>query len=479
MSINENELSKLFAEPRLDVKAFAFAAEAKLMAPHDFIEGLGLLGIRKVKRGKVTSFVRKVRRLVKEVDIDEIQDIVKNHCLEHEPEKLASILNNSKKLFEIRNLKSVAILDDNFLKDSKDSCYLIFTSCVWEITAEEIKIIPIGELSNNIWAHEVIDKIDGSHLDMSTIGMYGNLISLSQDEKSSRITPVETALGYLIHRHRSPHLNFAIVLIDEKPSTTGANGRNSKSLYFEAIGYVRPISIIHGKDYNPNSAFKNQSIDKNANVVVYDDVTENFPVTVLYNTLTLGIQIEKKYEQAIVLNRADSPRIGITTNHPLDLSGGSSDARFLVYPVNHYFSAKHKPIDEFGCILFDEWEKDEWVRFYSYIARCVQTYLREGLIKGPKLDFSELIAAIKTSEAFCEWCDDFFYEEHPIFSRWTSSVRLYEDIPIKLEMSADSRVKKKALVLYFESKGFTLLHSKEKIGPDGKRRWCFKAVPKN
>ena len=39
------------------------------------------------------------------------------------------------------------------------------------------------------------------------------------------------------------------------------------------------------------------------------------------------------------------------------------------------------PEDEFGKLLFDEWDGVEWNKYYSFIFRCVNLYLKEGLIK--------------------------------------------------------------------------------------------------
>ena len=47
-----------------------------------------------------------------------------------------------------------------------------------------------------------------------------------------------------------------------------------------------------------------------------------------------------------------------------------------------------KPIDEFGKSFFEQWDKIEWNKFYSYIFRCVHHYLNSGLqqIKYDKTD---------------------------------------------------------------------------------------------
>jgi hypothetical protein len=78
----------------------------------------------------------------------------------------------------------------------------------------------------------------------------------------------------------------------------------------------------------------------------------------------------------------------------------------------------HSPVDEFGHMLFEDWNDEEWKRFDSYMISCCQFYLQHGLIKH---DFNNLEVRkyIKeTSYEFYEWSED---DNIPV------NTRLYKD----------------------------------------------------
>ena len=59
--------------------------------------------------------------------------------------------------------------------------------------------------------------------------------------------------------------------------------------------------------------------------------------------------------------------------------------------ANH-FNDKHTPEDEFKHQFFAEWDNSEWQRFDNYMIRCIQYYLKNGLVESDKvnLDFRKL-----------------------------------------------------------------------------------------
>jgi hypothetical protein len=50
-----------------------------------------------------------------------------------------------------------------------------------------------------------------------------------------------------------------------------------------------------------------------------------------------------------------------------------------------YFNENNTPFDVFGKRLFDDWDYNEWNKFYNYCFDCVKLYFNEGL-KEPKYD---------------------------------------------------------------------------------------------
>ena len=63
-------------------------------------------------------------------------------------------------------------------------------------------------------------------------------------------------------------------------------------------------------------------------------------------------------------------------------------------------------MNEFGRMLFEEWDNEEWTVFYNFMLRCLQLYLINGLVA---YDFQnlEIRKFIKeTSFEFYEWTNE-------------------------------------------------------------------------
>lgn len=74
--------------------------------------------------------------------------------------------------------------------------------------------------------------------------------------------------------------------------------------------------------------------------------------------------------------------------------------------MSAHFSYKHTPLDEFGHMLFTDWDDAEWLRFDNYMVNCEQYYLQNGLVSHEfhNLDARKFIK--ETSFEFYEWAND-------------------------------------------------------------------------
>lgn len=99
----------------------------------------------------------------------------------------------------------------------------------------------------------------------------------------------------------------------------------------------------------------------------------------------------------------------------------------------------HTPLDEFGHMLFTDWDDAEWSRFDNYMVNCEQYYLKNGLVKHDfnNLEIRKFIT--QTSHEFYEWSNDNnlpigeridkskffarFVEEYPDMKKWLTQRR--------------------------------------------------------
>lgn len=129
--------------------------------------------------------------------------------------------------------------------------------------------------------------------------------------------------------------------------------------------------------------------------------------------------------------------------------------------MSEYFSDTWTPKHEYGNLLFDEWDKNEWIKFDYFMLECLQLFLNEGLIEAKSLrkKTNKLIQLTSpefydfTSNGLLEtgiWIDkkdflEIFKERHPHLEGITSNklsrwVRTYADengLELKSNKTAD------------------------------------------
>ena len=45
-----------------------------------------------------------------------------------------------------------------------------------------------------------------------------------------------------------------------------------------------------------------------------------------------------------------------------------------------FFNSKNTPLDVFGHTFFDDWDQDEWTKFYNLMFYCVKEYMEIGIV---------------------------------------------------------------------------------------------------
>jgi hypothetical protein len=224
-----------------------------------------------------------------------------------------------------------------------------------------------------------------------------------EDEK--RYNSLKSVIGYLLHSFKTSANNKAIIFNDETISEN-PNGGSGKGLFWNAISKLKRVASIDGKTFEFTKSFPYQTVSTDTQILVFDDVKRNFNFESLFSLITEGITLEYKGQNAIKLPVQQSPKILITTNYTVGGSGGSFERRKFEVELSGYFNASHTPIDEFGHLLFDDWDVKEWNRFYSFMLNCCQYYLEHGLQTYDHKNLETRKFIKDTSHEFYEWAQD-------------------------------------------------------------------------
>lgn len=280
-----------------------------------------------------------------------------------------------------------------YYQDSKERFGLPFKNGFFyfdDVEDFEIKSKPYDEVKGFFAPH----KIQGREFEYtSEIGNFEKLIfrvatgvkefDENNNEHIINIDAFTSMIGYLVHNHKPQDKNPCIVLTDEGADDFTRNGRRCKSMIERALNKVTKVMLKGEGEFNPKYEFCFNDLDKSYNIFVIDDAPAGFDYNALYTPITGGINAQKKGIKAEMIEYEDSPKFMVTTNYLFrcDEKDASTVARFYEYKLKPYYNVDFTPRCEFKQTFFEDWDAIEWNKFYSFIFRCVNNYMKNGLQK--------------------------------------------------------------------------------------------------
>lgn len=408
-----------------------------------------------------------VDKVVTEIDYRTIQHFVRDFTAELEvPERIdiMRMLNRGMRMYlGPDSLSNMYYLNPNFYQPRKDEQYLFFKNKYVKITPDEIVIEPLNNLQFNIWSNQIIDfeptliedyfKIirkknhfevsanegtednpgafyrsemmqflyrtsltnwkkyqklievaDGSH---QWVGkLESEMQSGTQDEIKDTFAHLSSkiiALGYLLNDYDNRAVKKAVVAMDMVETEVGmSQGGTGKSLYSTMLQKIVPAFIIDGK--SPSISKDDhlyEGVDERTKVIVFDDCRVNFDFEFLFSQITRGVTVNPKGKKKFTL---PSPKFILNTNHAFNGEGNSFARRQYYVAFSDYYNEHRTPEDDFGHLLFDDWDHEQWNLFYNLIFVAIQTYFKFGLkYTIPVQNIENRKLRQRMGENFLEW----------------------------------------------------------------------------
>jgi hypothetical protein len=314
--------------------------------------------------------------------------------------------------------------DLEFLKDTKDEAYFPFKNGVVVVSKKEITLKSYGELRKVVWKTQVIDHfvIIERDIELSKIE-YFRFIERISDNDQERYIYALGLIGYLLHNYKDPSRPFSVILAEEAEKEANGGG-TGKGIFVKALGYLLNIVRVDGKNFKFDKSFAFQRVDLDTRILAIEDTRRNVDFEGFYSIITEGITVEKKNKDELFIPYKDSPKVMFTTNYTIPNSGNHAKRRQKVLEFSGYFGPTRTPEDEFGHKLFDDWDKDEWNRFYNLMFEAVQGYLECGVLEVAQSD------KIKRKQIRVQFGEEFLefllgvVEEQP---GWIKLEQLYND----------------------------------------------------
>ena len=351
------------------------------------------------------TFIKKEQNLLEETNDKRIKDFVLNNILDRPNIGYGpyDFMASNSGYFKPDFLSMLATTEVNLKEDTATECYLYYRNCVVKITKDNVEKIEYLDIDGYVWKRQIIDR-DFEIYDHHK-SEFRKFIWLISGQNVEKYNSFKSVIGYLLHSFKTSANNKAIIFNDETISEN-PNGGSGKGLFWNALKNMKKVTSIDGKTFEFTKSFPYQTVSTDTQILVFDDVKKNFSFESLFSLITEGITIEYKGQDAISVPVEKSPKILITTNYTIGGIGGSFERRKFEVEMSNHFSYKHTPLDEFGHMLFSDWNDTEWKMFDNYMITCEQYYLQHGLVKH-NFNNLEVRKFIKeTSFEFYEWSQD-------------------------------------------------------------------------
>ena len=368
-------------------------------------------------------FVKVTNNLIDHTSEKEIKDYVLNHLLELDDIMVYNYFADQTRFFKEEFLSMLSTIDIFFIEDTKDTSYLYYKNCAVQVTKDGVKPIDYIDLGGYVWNDHVIDR-NFIMCNVTDACNYKKFIRNICGDDDGRVQAMESNIGFLMHGYKNLSFCPAVILNDEVISDNPEGG-TGKGLFMNALGKMKKVVTIDGKSFTFERSFAYQLVSADTQILVFDDVKKYFEFERLFSVVTEGLTLEKKNKDAIKIPFSKSPKIAITTNYAIKGSGNSFARRKSELELHQYYSKSFTPLDEFGKLMFGDWNDDDWCEFDNYMIGCLSNYLHTGIVKSNFVNLKIRQLSAETAHDFIEWCG--LVDGQPKNNTLEPEVRLYKN----------------------------------------------------
>lgn len=330
------------------------------------------------------EFITKDDNFINWISTKRIKDIVKKDLISKGYNDVWDIMASNAKFFSGEYLSMLDTIDITHQKDTKTESFLYFNNHAVRTTKDDIQLLNYEDIDSLIWKKQVINR--DLVLSDKSDGVFKTFIWKLSGEDKDRYYTLKSVLGYLLHSYQNDAKPKAIIFNDEMLSEDVPNGGSGKGLIHKSIGKLKNLVFENGKKFDAKAQFAYQKVNKDTQNFLMDDVGKNFNFEDLFSIVTEGMTVEKKGQDPFTIPFNESPKLSITTNYTVKGDGASFYRRVFEVEIANYFNDKHTPEDEFNHQFFSGWDEKEWLRFDNFMIRCIQYFLKNGLVESKKVN---------------------------------------------------------------------------------------------
>ncbi len=352
----------------------------------------------------------------------------------HRAEILESLMNS--RLFTEGQLEFLDPIEVEFLRDEKHLSRLFYQNCYIEITMDHIKIRDYSNLKRKIWKSQRINReIDRNLFEkivQENTSEFGTFCQNITGRDEDRYRALISGIGYMLHTYKNRARAKCVIWMDEQINDMGEgqSGGTGKSLLGTGIGYIRNCKRIDARNLDMKDKFRFQEITPATEIIDFNDCSKTTDFGKLFGIITDDITIEKKGQGAFTIPFHASQKIMLSTNFVISNMDQSSQRRQFVVEFANYYSPDNTPVDEFGHLLFDEWDATEWLRFDVFMMKCIKFHLRHGFYIYQQINVMEKNLILSTSQEFVQSCDDMLASQQILTDTWYAKTVMMERLKV-------------------------------------------------
>jgi len=358
------------------------------------------------------EFIIKDENFVDWIDTTRIKDIVKKSLLKTGDYDVWDLMAKNTQYFKKDFLSMMDTIQISPKRDTESESFLYYKNKAVKTTKDGSELIDYKDIKEIIWRNQVIDR--EIILNNESGGEFKTFIWRLSGEDKERYYTLKSVLGYLMHSYQNPAKPKAIIFNDEMISDDIPNGGSGKGLIHKAVNCIKNVCVENGKKFDPNGQFSYQLVNKDTQVFLLDDVSRNFNFENLFSIITEGMIVEKKGQDAFQISFIESPKISITTNYTIKGDGASFNRRVFEVEIANHYNEDNTPEDEFKHQFFSGWNGNEWAIFDNFMIRCVQYYLKNGLVESNKVNLEYRKFKQNVGLDFIEFMESINFDGTPI-----------------------------------------------------------------
>jgi len=324
---------------------------------------------------------------------------------------LLEVIFRNSNIFSEKIYDYLDALDIEFLRDTKDTCYIPFRNGIVEINSKRAELKKHGEINKVIWKTDLIAHDIDIDQNPETDCVMLDFVQKITGGENDRFLNAVSIIGYMLHKYKHSAKTFAVILAEETDDESKGGG-TGKGIFVKALEKILSSVTIDGKNFKADKSFAYQRVKLDTKMVAIQDVDRSFDFEKFYSIITEGWTIEKKNKDELYITYEDSPKVLLTTNYTINDTGNHAKRRQKVIEFSDYFGPDHSPLDEYGELMFDDWESDEWNRFYNFMFWCVRVYLHNGILEVKQgIKYKTKKIKVQFGEDFLSWFLSYIEED--------------------------------------------------------------------